>query len=192
MQPEEQVSLPQLAAIFARVGSTAFGGGGSTLAMLHDEFCQRRPILSNDEFQVLFAIARITPGINILALTVLLGHRSHGIPGALWSLAGLTAPSFTIIILGCLLLRGEHLHPGVRGAVRGLTPAAAALLAYTSWQLCRGSLEGQTWLGRAIWALIVIGSGLLVALQGLHPAWLVLGGGLLGVVAFAAAREKGK
>ena len=36
------LSAPQLVMIFVRTGSLAFGGGGSTLAMLHSEFCVQR------------------------------------------------------------------------------------------------------------------------------------------------------
>src|SRR5436305_9527746 len=101
MSKRESLSLLQLIAIFVRTGSLAFGGGAATLAMLHDEFCRRRPVLTDEEFQLLFGLTRLVPGMNLLSLTVLLGYRCAGILGSLLSLVGLTVPSFAIIILGC-------------------------------------------------------------------------------------------
>src|SRR4051812_24248495 len=99
------LNLAQLIAIFVRTGSLAFGGGAATLAMLHDEFCVRRPVISDKEFQLLFGLSRLVPGMNLLSLTVLLGYRTAGITGSLLCLLGLTAPSFTIIVLACEFFR---------------------------------------------------------------------------------------
>jgi chromate transporter len=150
--------------------------------MLHTEFCVRRKVLPDEEFQLLFGLSRVVPGMNLLSLTVLLGHRRHGLPGALLSLVSLTVPSFCLILLGCRLLRGNPANSALAGAVRGLGPAAAALFAYTSWDLCRKSLEGQRTFSRLSWlGLLFITTA--VALRGvLHPAWLVIGGGVAGVL----------
>src|SRR4051812_12138465 len=82
----DHLTLGQLAAVFFQIGALAFGGGGSTLSMMHREFCVRRRVLPDEEFQLLFSLSRLVPGINLLSLTVLLGHRAHGLVGALVSL----------------------------------------------------------------------------------------------------------
>lgn len=174
--------MPQLVGIFVRTGSLAFGGGGSTLAMLHDEFCVHRPVVSEEEFQVLFGLARLLPGMNLLSLTVLLGYRTAGLVGSLLALAGLTVPSFAIIILGCLFLRRGIANPVVQGAVRGLSVGAAALVIHTGWQMCRGSLKPlgprsqHLWMGAAL-----LGAALMVW-RVVNPALIVVGGGVLGVL----------
>ena len=175
------LSLLQLTLLFARIGALAWGGGGATLAMMHDAYCGPRGRISEEEFGVLFGLSRILPGMNLLSLTVLLGYRSHGLAGSIMALVGLTVPSFTLIILGCLLLRGGHPNPYLLGAVRGLGPAAAALLLYTGWQLCQASFRQQDLLSRALWLSVLIIVAVLTVTSTLHAAWLVLGGGLLGV-----------
>jgi chromate transporter len=176
------MNLLELTLAFARIGSLAFGGGGTTLAMMHQEFCVRRTLLTEEEFQVLFGLSRVVPGMNLLSLTVLLGHRTHGFPGSLAALVGLTVPSFTLIILGCWLFRGGGTSPYLEGAVRGLGPAAAALLAYTGWQLSRAALKGQSTPGRGIYLLLLGAAAALAAWTPLHPAWIILLGGLAGVL----------
>jgi chromate transporter len=184
VSPLVSLTLAQLVAIFVRTGSLAFGGGAATLAMLHAEFCLRRPLLSEEEFQLLFGLTRLVPGMNLLSLTVLLGYRSFGLVGALLSLVGLSAPSFTIIILGCLILRQGHPSPALEGAVRGLSIGATALLIHTAWQVCQGMSSHPRPAGRMLWLLLMaLAAGLAVS-GSLNPAWVVLGGGAAGVVLF--------
>jgi chromate transporter len=183
------LSLWQLIAIFVRTGSMAFGGGGATLAMLHHEFCVRRAVLTDEEFQLLFGLTRLVPGMNLLSLTVLLGYRTAGVLGSLLCLAGLTVPSFAIIILGCLMLRRGDPSPLLSGAIRGLSVGATALLIHTAWQLCRGSLQAPRPAARVLWLLLMGVAAILALKSAVNPAWIVLGGGAVGVFLFGWAAE---
>jgi chromate transporter len=176
------LTLPQLVLIFVRTGSLAFGGGGSTLAMLHSEFCLQRRVLSDDEFQLFFGLSRLVPGMNLLSLTVLLGYRFHGLIGAVLCLLGLTVPSFSLILLGCQVLRGSHPGPVLQGLLRGLSVGAAALLVTTVWNLSRGSLMKLAPHAQSLWLLLLAGGFLLGRAEVVNPAWIVLGGGALGVL----------
>jgi chromate transporter len=176
------LSVAELVASFVRIGSLAFGGGASTLAMMHDEFCIRRPVVSEEEFQVLWGLTRLVPGMNLLSLTVLLGYRTAGLVGSFLALAGLTVPSFVIIILGCVFLRRGISSPIVAGAVRGLSVGAAALLIHTGWQMCRGSLKPLSPRSRGLWIGVAILGAALMLLHALNAALIVVGGGVLGVL----------
>jgi chromate transporter len=175
------VPLLQLTLIFARIGCLAWGGGGATLAMMHDAFCGPGRWVSEEEFGLLFGLSRVLPGMNLLSLTVLLGYRSHGLAGSVMALVGLTVPSFALIVLGCVLLRGGHPSPYLMGAVRGLGPAAAALLLYTGWQLCEASFRKLDLRSRLLWMAVLAAVAVLTVTTSIHSAWLVLGGALLGV-----------
>jgi chromate transporter len=178
----DSLTLAGLVRIFLRIGTLAFGGGGSTLAMLYQEFCVRREVVTDPEFQVLFGLSRVVPGMNLLALTVLLGYRTHGIAGALLSLAGLTVPSFAIIVLSCVFLRAYSADPFLRAAVHGLAVGAAALLLYTAGQLCRGALLASAPRRRGLWLLMAGVTAALALRTSFHPAWIIVGGGALGVL----------
>jgi len=182
MSKPAPLSVAELVAIFVRIGSLAFGGGASTLAMMHDEFCVRRPVVSEEEFQVLWGLTRLVPGMNLLSLTVLLGYRTAGLMGSFLALIGLTVPSFVIIILGCVYLRRGVSSPMVVGAVRGLSVAAAALLVHTGWQMCRGSLKPLSRRSRGLWMGMAILGTVLVLTRAVNPALIVVGGGVLGVL----------
>jgi len=189
--PTASVALTtrELVGIFLRTGTLAFGGGGATLSMLHSEFCLRRPVLSEEEFQLLFGLSRLVPGMNLLSLTVLLGYRSHGVTGALLALLALTVPSFAIIVAGCLLLRGGHASPLLARAVRGLSVGATALLLDTAWRQCRGALVQQARRTRVAWVALMLVALLLARGQVVSAAAVVIGGGLLGGLLFPRFRE---
>ena len=187
----DTLTLRQLAGIFFRVGSLAFGGGGATLAMLRQEFCVRRAVMTDEEFQLLFGLSRMVPGMNLLALTVLLGHRAHGLRGAVLSLVALTLPSFAIIILGCELLRSSQPGPYLAGALRGLAVGVAVLILQTTWEVCRASLRSGSPSLNAGWSVLLALSAVLTVGGWVHPAWIVVGGGALGVVAYLCLRGRG-
>jgi chromate transporter len=186
----EHLSPLQLLLVFLRIGSLSWGGGASTLAMMHTEFCVRRSLLSDAEFQVLFGLSRMVPGMNLISLTVLLGHSQQGLAGALIALAALSIPSFTLIVLGCLWLRDPSLNPYLAGAVRALGPAAAALLLHTGIQVSGGSLRKQGTIGRLLWLVVAAVTTLAALGSALHPGWLIIGGGILGVLVARWAGEK--
>jgi chromate transporter len=188
----DSLKLADLVGIFLRIGTLAFGGGGSTLAMMHQEFCVRREVVTDQEFQVLFGLSRVVPGMNLLALTVLLGYRAHGIAGALLSLTGLTVPSFAIIVLSCVFLRAYQADPFLRAAVRGLAVGAAALLLHTGWELCRGALHASPRRRRGLWLLMAGVTAVLALRTPLHPAWIIVGGGALGVLLSRGGGEEAR
>lgn len=167
---------------FFRIGSLAFGGGGSTLSMMHAEFCVRRPVVDNDEFQALFGLSRMTPGMNLLSLTVLLGYRTHALGGALIALAGLTIPCFLLITGACLLFRGGPTHPVLSRAVRGLGPAVVVLLGATLWQMSEPTLRRRTGLERACWLGIAAVTTAVAAARLLHPTWLLVASIVAGIL----------
>ncbi|HEY7357695.1 MAG TPA: chromate transporter, partial [Ktedonobacterales bacterium] len=77
----------QLFSIWARIGLQSFGGGASTTLLIQRVFIDKRRWLSMEEFLHLWNLCLLTPGINLLALTILLGKKLGGIPGIIASLA---------------------------------------------------------------------------------------------------------
>jgi chromate transporter len=173
-----------LALIFARIGCLSWGGGGATFAMIRDEFCVRRPLLSDEEFQLFFGLSRVVPGMNLLSLTVLIGHRFHGVPGAFLALAGLSVPSFLLIVLGCRLLRNGSPSPLLSGAIRGLGACVAALLLHATWQMLRGGSRTESPAALRAQLLLFAVTALAAAQSGVNPAWLIAGGAVVGALLF--------
>src|SRR3989442_15809462 len=90
----------QLFRIWASIGLQSFGGGASTTLLIQRAFIEKYKWLSMEEFAHLWNLCILTPGINLVALTVLIGKKLAGTPGIAASLAGLLLPS---AIITCLL-----------------------------------------------------------------------------------------
>lgn len=81
-----------------------------------------------EEFLRFWNLCLLTPGINLIAVTVLIGKKLGGVWGIAVSLAGLLLPSAAIT---CLLTAGfqsvEHL-PAVQAMLKGIVPATGGIM----------------------------------------------------------------
>lgn len=73
--PSPQPSLLQLFLIWFQIGSISFGGGAATQLLIQQHFVQRRHWLTPEDFAQDWAIVQFSPGINLIAMTVLIGRR---------------------------------------------------------------------------------------------------------------------
>src|SRR5471030_282006 len=81
--------------IFAKIGTTSFGGGSATIAAIR-QACIRHGWMSEQQFIEIVVLSRLTPGISILAQTLLIGRAVAGIAGMFAALIGLLTPSLII------------------------------------------------------------------------------------------------
>jgi len=79
---QEAKSLETLFFTFFKIGLFTFGGGYAMIALLEEEFIQRRKWLDKDEFLDMTAIAESTPGPVAINSATYLGYKLAGVPGA--------------------------------------------------------------------------------------------------------------
>jgi chromate transporter len=158
------------------LGVQSFGGGTSTFYLIH-QACIERGWLSEEEFVRTWALAQISPGINLLKLTVLVGHRLCGWPGLIAGAIGLLLPSATVTVLMTAGFATIREQPLVQAAMRGILPATIGL------SLAMGVQMGQPLLARACregpvrlaaYLLILAGAGLLLAFTSISPVIVLL------------------
>ena len=94
---QEVKSLGTLFFTFFKIGLFTFGGGYAMIALLEEEFIQRRKWLDKDEFLDMTAIAESTPGPVAINSATYLGYKLAKIPGAATATAAVCLPSFLII-----------------------------------------------------------------------------------------------
>ncbi|WP_277187741.1 chromate transporter [Caballeronia sp. BR00000012568055] len=110
---------------FLTLGLIAFGGA---LPLARREIVERRKWLDADEFTDLLGLCQFLPGGNVINLSVAIGMRFRGVPGALAGLLGLiVGPSLIVIGLGVIYQR-THQDPRIAHLFAGLAAAAAGLL----------------------------------------------------------------
>ena len=94
---QEAKSLETLFFTFFKIGLFTFGGGYAMIALLEEEFIQRRRWLDKDEFLDMTAIAESTPGPVAINSATYLGYKLAGVPGAATATVAVCLPSFLII-----------------------------------------------------------------------------------------------
>ena len=118
----------QLFRIWASIGLQSFGGGASTTFLIQRAFIEKHRWLSMEEFVRLWNLCILTPGINLVALTVLIGKKLGGTWGIVASLAGMLLPSATITcLLAAIFKQIEHVA-AVQAVLRGVIPATGGIM----------------------------------------------------------------
>ena len=80
-----------------KIGMFTFGGGYAMIALLENEFVEKKKMLEKDEFLDMAAIAESTPGPIAINAATYIGYKNAGIAGAIAATLGICIPSFTII-----------------------------------------------------------------------------------------------
>ena len=80
-----------------RIGLFTFGGGYAMIAMLENEFVEKKKWLDKDEFLDVAAIAESTPGPIAINAATYIGYKNSGIIGSMIATLGICIPSFVII-----------------------------------------------------------------------------------------------
>ena len=127
-----EVAAPPVRALFTGflwLGLTGFGG---VMPLARRMLVERRAWLTGPEFTDLLGLCHLLPGGNIVNMSVAVGLRFGGLPGAVASLVGLVAaPTAAAIALG-VLYDQFHADPRVAHLFAGLSAAAAGLLIATA------------------------------------------------------------
>src|SRR6266566_358019 len=84
--PSTSLTLFQVILIHLRVGNLTFGGGDASLAALHSEIVATKRWITPERYAVVFALARITPGTNLLAFCAGISWELMGWVGAMAAL----------------------------------------------------------------------------------------------------------
>jgi chromate transporter len=134
--PAEDRPQPQsLTDLFVSFTVLALQGFGGVLAVVQRELVEKKRWMTREEFVEEWAVAQIMPGPNVINLSITIGSRYFGLPGALAALAGmLTVPLMLVLLLGIFYAHVAD-HPGAAGALRGMAAVAAGLIAATGLKL---------------------------------------------------------
>jgi chromate transporter len=184
LNPESPApSVRKLAEIFFRVGNTTFGGGYVTIGMLGRELVEARRWISVEKFDLAFALARITPGTNLIAFCAAVGALICGVAGAAAAVVALTAPSSALAVL---ILQGFESFQGNRiamAAIGGTVAAVAGMMWSTIWVILRPHTGGLTRKGmiRNLQVVLIAGGGFVASrIFGFTPLPIILSGTLIG------------
>lgn len=160
---------------FLKVGSVLFGSGYVLLAFLRADLVERWHWLTEAQLLDAIAVGQVTPG-PVFTTATFIGYLLGNVPGALVATFGIFLPAFIFVAISGPLVPRLRRSPAAGAFLDGVNVASLALMAVVTVQLARSALVD--------WVALVLaaGSALLLLRWRVNSAWLVLAGGLVGLL----------
>jgi chromate transporter len=155
----------------------ALQGFGGVLAVVQRELVEKKRWMTREQFVEDWAVAQIMPGPNVVNLSLMIGGRYFGLPGALAALSGMLAAPLVLVLLLAALYGSVADTAAAQGALKGMGAVAAGLITATGIKLIT-ALEKNA---MGLWVCVGLAAitFVAIALLRLPLAWvlLVVGGG---------------
>jgi chromate transporter len=172
-------SLFTLFLTFLKIGATLYGSGYVLLAFLRDDFVDRLGWLTDQQILDAVAVGQFTPG-PVFTTATFIGYVLGGLPGAGLATLGIFLPAFVFVALSGPLVPRIRRSPAAGAFLDGVNAASLALMAVVTWELGRAALVDP------LTVALAVASGVVLLRFDINSAWLILGGGAIGLIASAA------
>jgi chromate transporter len=174
-QPAYSFGLWPLFLFFLKVGSILFGSGYVLLAFLRADLVERWRWLTEAQLLDAVTAGQVTPG-PVFTTATFIGYVLGGLPGAIVATVGIFLPAFFFVAASGLITPRIRRSATAGAVLDGINAASLSLMAVVTWRLGLAALVDWTTVAMLIASLI-----LLIRFR-LNSAWLVLIGGLAGLV----------
>jgi len=128
-----RVTLGRIFQTFLMAGAISFGGG--VVAYLREYIVSDAQWLDDDGFLDALEISQALPGLNSVNLSVIVGDKLRGIPGAMVAVLGMVGPGAIMIMVAGVVWGAQAHNPGVKYFLIGVAAAAVGLLSTVTLQL---------------------------------------------------------
>ena len=134
-------SIWDLAGLFLKLGTLAFGGPAAHIAMMRQEVVEKRAWLSDSEFLDLLGAANLIPGPSSTELAIHIGFRKARWAGLLVAGTCFILPAAFIVTVLAWLYQSFHAMPQVAALLYGVKPVVVAIVLQAVWKLAAVSLR---------------------------------------------------
>ncbi len=186
---QEAKSLGTLFFTFFKIGLFTFGGGYAMIALLEEEFIQRRKWLDKDEFLDMAAIAESTPGPVAINSATYLGYKLAKVPGAATATVAVCLPSFLIIYAISLFFEQFTQLTVIANAFKGIQVCVIYLIFSAGVRMLK-ALDKSPFATGVLAAVMLVMVGLSLAGVSASSILLILLSGAAGVAAWLIGRRK--
>lgn len=173
--PLEAVTLVRLFRVFFVLGATSFGGG--VVAYLRQALVVKQRWLDDDAFLSGLELSQTLPGLNATNMSIYMGERLRGVPGAVIALLGMCLPGTVVVMALGMLYASQGRSAEMIMVLGGVGAAAVGLTLATTLQIGKKQLAKPLDLALVLLTFVVIGYfrvSLVIALLTLGPLsiWL--------------------
>ena len=186
---QEVKSLETLFFTFFKIGLFTFGGGYAMIALLEEEFIQRRRWLDKDEFLDMTAIAESTPGPVAINSATYLGYKLAKVPGAARATETACVPASLIIYAISLFFEQFTQLTVIANAFKGIQVCVIYLIFSAGVRMLK-ALDKSPFATGVFAAVMLVMVGLSLAGVSVSSILLILLSGAAGVAAWLIGRRK--
>ena len=137
----QSTPLAEIARLFLKLGTIAFGGPAAHIAMMEDEVVRRRGWLTREEFLDYLGATNLIPGPNSTELAIHIGNARAGWRGLLVAGACFILPASIIVgVIAWAYMRFGTL-PAAAGLLYGVKPVVIAVVLQALLGLGRTALK---------------------------------------------------
>ena len=171
----EPFGLAPLFWIFLKIGSVLYGSGYVLLAFLRADFVVRLGWLTDAQLIDAISIGQVTPG-PVFTTATFVGYLLGGVPGALLATLGIFLPSFVFVAISNPFISRLRNSPWTSALLDGVNVASLGLMAGVTFELGRAALVDP------LTVAIALVTGIALVRFRVNATWLVLAGGVVGIV----------
>lgn len=178
---------------FAKIGLFTIGGGMASVPLLQD-LGVRTGWFTETELLHMIAISESTPGPLGINMGTYVGYTTAGVPGAVIATLGIVLPTMVLVLIIAGFLQSFSDSKYVKGAMYGLRPASAGLIASAGVSVAMLSFINKAAFSAHEWGAVVEPKALALAAvifvltnyvkktKGLHPVVFIAGAAVVGIV----------
>jgi chromate transporter len=176
--------LKEIAKLFFKLGSIAFGGPAAHIAMMEDEVVKKRKWMTQQHFLDLVGATNLIPGPNSTEMTMHCGHERAGWKGLFVAGFCFIFPAVIITSFFAWLYQEYGQLPKVEPFIYGIKPAVIAIIVVAAFRLGKKAVKNTE--------LAILGIITLVAcVFGVNEIIALFGCGLLGLGVYFFKKNTG-
>jgi len=126
---------------FLQIGAFSFGGGYGMISLIREE-ALAHGWLTEEALLNMIAVAESTPGPIAVNMATFVGSSQGGVLGAAIATLGVVLPSFIIILIIAMALRGLMKYAGVKAFLGGIRPCVVGLILATATTMLMSRVGG--------------------------------------------------
>jgi chromate transporter len=158
---------------FGLMSLFAVGGANAAIPEMHRIAVEVHHWMTDREFADIYAISQLSPGPNVLIVT-LIGYSVAGIAGALAATLAMCVPTAALAYFVSRWLTRARQSQWPSIIQTSLVPLSIGLMAASAWIVAQAA--DRTWTA----ALATIAAAVVAATTRFNPLWILLMGGCLG------------
>jgi len=181
----------QLFFTMLKIGLFTFGGGYAMIALLENEFVEKKTWLDKDEFLNIAAIAESTPGPIAINSATYIGYKNAGVLGSIFATLGVCIPSFAIIYVIAIFLNRFLEFEIIASAFKGIQVGVIFIIFMAGLKMLK-NIKKTAFNITVITLTVVISVIFSVMMVNFSAIFYILFSGFLGLVIYLVNYFKSK